>query len=148
MAAPPQPLLPEAGGLPDAVEASRPHAQQSRLRPLRRPHRRHPRRRQDRPALRRVGRPKAPHLHLLRPPHRRDGVAEPRRPPHRDVVDRGPNPSLHHSGRHRLLVQYPRRADRDILPWQGVLREQRGRVRVLGERRRLHHRGVRDSGGA
>lgn len=142
MAAPLQPLLPEAGALPDAVEASRPHAQQNCLRSIRRPDRRHPRRRQDRPALRRVRPPQAPHLHLLRPPHFRDRVAEPRRPPDRNFLDRRLNPSLHHAGWNRLFLQYSRRAGRDLLFGEGVFRKQCCRVRVLGKRRRLHQRGV------
>lgn len=102
MAAPLQPVLPEAGDLPDAVEARGPRPEQGRLRPLRRPNRRHPRRFQDRPALRRIGTPEAPNLQLRRGSDRRDCLEEPRRSADRNGVDRGSDPCLYHPGRHRL----------------------------------------------
>lgn len=141
VAAPLQPLLPQARGLPHDVEPRGLEPQQGRLRPLRRPHRRHPRRLQDRPAPRRVRPAQAPHLQFLGPSTRRDHLETPRRKIDRNVLDRRPNPSLPRPGRHRLSVQHPRRDRRaEHLHGEGVLRAQRRRLRLLGKRRRLHHR--------
>lgn len=142
MAASLQSVLQEAGALSDAMEARGPNAQQGRLFPLRRAHRRYPRRRQDRPALRRVRPPEAPNLQLRRRPDRRNCLEEPWRPSRRNVLDRRPDADLHYSGRHRLPLRHPRRASRIALPRQRLLHAQCGGLRILAQRRRLHQRGL------
>lgn len=124
------------------METHRLKPQQSRLRPVRRSDRCHPRRLQDRPALRRVRPPQAPHFQLCRRPHLRNRLEKPRWTPDRHVLVRRPNPNLRRPGWHRLPLQHQRGARRaERVHGERVLRGERGGVRVLGERRRLRDGG-------
>lgn len=143
MAAPVQPVLPQAYHLLHAVGSHRPLPPPRCRRPLRWPRRCYPRRLQDRSALRRVRSPQTPHLQRCRSPPRLSRMGPPRRPPCWNGLDRRSSTRLCRPGWHRLLLQCPRRALRSaVLLGKGVLRAGSCRVRFLGQRHGVHYRGV------